>query len=77
MSRARAHDLIADDYPEGGTYSVLIEHPHGSFLNRGSCNRVRDVPGYYRRLFQEGRPPLRRSPDALIIGCAGFNPHYS
>jgi hypothetical protein len=71
---AREGRAIANDYREGGTYSVLIEHSeHGSVLNQGSANCVGG--GYYRRVFGGANPPLRR-PDVLILGIAGFNSFF-
>ena len=72
----RAHEIIANDYKEGGAYNVLIEHERGRLLIQG-VTWVRDMPGYYRSIFRGSldppASPRRLPPDVMIVQVGGFN----
>jgi L-ascorbate metabolism protein UlaG (beta-lactamase superfamily) len=48
----------ASDYREGGTFSILVEHPCGSFVHNGSA-------GWVEGMFDDVRA------DVLFLGLAG------
>jgi len=65
-----------DMYRQGVISDILIEHPHGVILNKGSANFV---PGLLRQLLQRYHVHADRSRsripfiDVLILSCSGFN----
>jgi len=87
VSTGRIRSLLPDEpfgtarvrrYKQGEMADILIEHPHGLILNKGSANFV---PGVLRRLMmmcsRRNRADSTRSRypfiDVLIMSCSGFN----